>query len=264
MTVTFTARITMSIFCFLRLSETGDAWTSPMLHPISTSQQCFLSSLFSAKEGAHDVSQTPEDVEDFQDETDDGSFSEPISNQHSSKVEDRDAHVAMLNANLQKWTGRGLFAHMFEDTKDKSLHEWDDIHMSSQFAIMSHGSSSGLSGPIINYANFGTCGVLELPRDKLLQFPAYMVAEPGWDQEEWQLALARLKELGTKYSDDPTRQCISMYSGWRCTLPGQRRFYVRDGVVWNLYDQEEKYVGQAVLFDREKITYNDERLHEFL
>jgi hypothetical protein len=23
-------------------------------------------------------------------------------------------------------------------------------------------------------------------------------------------------------------------------------------------------VGQAVLFDREKITYNDERLHEFL
>lgn len=221
----------------------------------------------STVKGTEDNEPSIFDEEDMDDSDDDGSFANPLlQQQQSSKVEDRDAHVAMLNNNLKRWTGRGLFQHMFDDNHDnssKSHHEWDDVHMSSRYAVMSHSSTNGLNGPVLNYANFGACGVFELSRGALLQFPAYCVAEPGWDQEEWSMTLQRLKEQGAKHKDNPTRQCIAGYAGWRCTLPGQRRFYVRDGVVWNCYDDSGEYAGQAILFDREKISYPDESQTDF-
>ena len=126
--------------------------------------------------------------------------------------------------------------------------------MSSRFCLLSHGPVNGLDGPVHNYANFGACGAFQLSRGDLLYMPAARMAEPGMDQQQWSLILERLR-------DEPKeggRGCISKYSGWRCTMPDRRRFYIRDGVVWNCYDDDGSYYGQALMFDREKVTFMDE------
>lgn len=178
---------------------------------------------------------------------------------------DRDRHVDLLDKSLRYWTGRGLFEHMYPETdhdqesvgtteRRPPRHEWDDVHMSSRFCLLSHGSENGLDGPVHNYANFGACGAFQLSRHDLMFMPAARMAEPGMDQREWSMILERLREE----PKEGGRGYITDYRGWRCTMPYQRRFYVRDALVWNCFDENGTYYGQALLFDRERITFMDD------
>jgi hypothetical protein len=137
---------------------------------------------------------------------------------------------------------------------DKKYHEWDDIHMNTRYAILSHSSKDGIDGPVNNYCNFGACGVFEINRDLLLGIPVKCTVNPGWNQDELSIILNRLQERNR--SDDG--QVVTNYSGWRCTLPNQRRFFVKNGLLWNCYDDNGEYYGQALLFDREKIVYEED------
>jgi hypothetical protein len=121
--------------------------------------------------------------------------------------------------------------------------------MSTRFALLSHGHENGLDGPIHNYANFGACGAFQLPREALLQVPAARVASPGVDQQTWSIILQRLRT-------DPDN-VLEDYQGYRSTLRDGRRFYIRDAVVWNCYTDTGEYYGQALLFDRQKVSFAD-------
>jgi hypothetical protein len=266
--------------CVTTTTETTSASSHQLiLQHASTKRFSFykpIGPLFSATEDHRNGGETDRTVHD----NNEIKVSKGSNHHHVDSCHDRDAHVAILDKNLRQWTGRGIFQHMFpsndddthDDDKDdnidesnsttknkeeKKYFEWDDIHMSNRFALLSHGAKDRLDGPVNNYANFGACGAFCISRDVILKTPAFRMAEPGFDQDEWSMKLTKLRQRSRDDSDDSC-QCIEQFCGWRCTIPDQRRFYVKDGIVWNCYDENGDYYGQALLFDREKIMYSDE------
>lgn len=171
---------------------------------------------------------------------------------------DQTVHLSILDRNLKRFSKQGLLEWMGllgnrNDHDDDSSEEgWDDeVHMNLRFALMSHGSVNGMDGPTNNYVNFGACSAFQLSRDALLNMPACRVAAPGLDQEAWSMRLQTLRE-------DP-ENWIDIYQGYRSTLVDGRRFYIRDAVVWNCYTDDGEYYGQAILFDRQKVSYPEQQ-----
>lgn len=155
-------------------------------------------------------------------------------------------HIAILDDNLKRHSKRGLLDRMELEEED----DWEDtVHMSTRYALLSHGGKNGMDGPIHNYVNFGGCSAFQIGRADFLRVPAARVADPGMDQETWSMILQRLKS-------DP-ENVVENYQGYRSTLTDRRRFYIQDAVVWNCFDADGEYYGQAMLFDRQKVAYSD-------
>lgn len=139
------------------------------------------------------------------------------------QVENSTAHVKLLCASFQKWTGKSLI-------KSKELvHEL----YYAPFAVVSHGTEAD---PVFNYANLKAQELWELDLDKFIQLPSRLSAEP------------LLQEVREKFMQEVTKNgFVSNYDGIRISSGG-KRFTIKNTTVWNIVDGNEKYHGQAAMF----------------
>ena len=90
--------------------------------------------------------------------------------------------------------------------------------------------------PRFIYANKAAQACFEYGWDEIVSLPSRLSAEPV-DREERQRLL-----------DDVARHGFATgYSGWRIAKSG-RRFFIEDGVVWQLIDEDGAVRGQAATF----------------
>ncbi len=136
------------------------------------------------------------------------------------------AHVTLLLDSYQRLLKRPLL----EAASGQSLAEQA---FNSSFALLSHNTDND---PLFNYANRTALELFELSWDELIGMPSRYSAEPVNSDERERL----LAEVGSKgYIDN--------YSGVRIAKSG-KRFLIERVVVWNVYDKQQCYYGQAACF----------------
>ncbi|WP_347988092.1 MEKHLA domain-containing protein [Methylomonas sp. AM2-LC] len=101
------------------------------------------------------------------------------------------------------------------------------------FALLSHNTDNE---PLFNYANVTALHLFELEWQELVGMPSRLSAEPMLQMQREQL----LKEVADK-------GYIDHYSGVRIAKSG-KRFLINNAVVWNVYDQQQHFYGQAAYF----------------
>ncbi len=136
------------------------------------------------------------------------------------------AHVTLLLDSYQRLLKRPLL----EAAAGQSLGEQA---FNADFALLSHNTDSD---PLFNYANRTALNLFELPWDELIGMPSRFSAEPVNREERERL----LAEVGSK-------GFIDNYSGVRIAKSG-KRFLIERAVVWNVYDSQQRYYGQAACF----------------
>ena len=90
--------------------------------------------------------------------------------------------------------------------------------------------------PLFNYANKTALALFEIDWQQLIRTPSRLSAEPV-NREQRERLLAQVSNSGF----------ISNYHGVRVSQTG-KRFSINDAVVWNLFDREGGYQGQAACF----------------
>lgn len=143
------------------------------------------------------------------------------------KSEAYEKHAKLLCQSFKRCTGRPL---IFPEPGEKTL----DILFNASFALVSHGTEED---PIFNFGNNTALKLFELTWDEFIALPSRKSAEPI-NREERKRLLNQVTQRG--YIDD--------YSGVRISSTG-KRFLIRQATVWNVVDEEEKYRGQAAVFD---------------
>lgn len=175
-------------------------------------------------------------------------------------VQDRESHILLLDRSLRNLTGRGITDRVGSSNDD------DDICAlltSSRYALYSHGvlKPEMIDGPVNNFANFGALATFGVTYKQFVQIPSSRIAPPGFHQIQLCQTLEAL-ELGTsRIAAEGTQQrgvggFIEGYCGMRNRLDLQHQgftFRINDAVLWNIFDDEGKYCGQATFFDREAI-----------
>jgi hypothetical protein len=137
------------------------------------------------------------------------------------------AHVALLLDNYQRLLGRPLL----EVAEGQSLAE---RVFNADFALLSHNTDAD---PLFNYANRTALDLFELSWDEMMGMPSRFSAEPV-NREERDRLLAQVSHQGF----------IDNYSGVRIAKNG-KRFLIRQAVVWDVYDDQQRYYGQAACFN---------------
>ena len=103
------------------------------------------------------------------------------------------------------------------------------------FALVSHDTASD---PVFNYANLKALELFELSWEDFTRLPSRLSAEPV-NQVERKRLLAEVTEKGY----------IDHYEGVRISSTG-KRFLIKNAVVWNLIDKNQRYKGQAAWFEQ--------------
>lgn len=103
------------------------------------------------------------------------------------------------------------------------------------FAVVSHDTASD---PVFNYANLKALELFELSWEDFTCLPSRLSAEPV-NQAERDRLLAEVTEKGY----------IDHYQGVRISSTG-KQFLIKNAVVWNLNDKNQRYKGQAAWFDQ--------------
>jgi len=137
-------------------------------------------------------------------------------------------HIAVLDANLQRFTGRSLIdVNVQGEQLAKAVFE-------APFAVVSHNNDND---PVFNYANRTAMELFEVNWQGLTNMPSRLSAEAENREER-----AKLLEKVTK------NNFIDDYSGVRISAKG-KRFKIDHAVVWNLY-HGDVYYGQAAMFSQ--------------
>lgn len=103
----------------------------------------------------------------------------------------------------------------------------------ASFVLLSHGTEDD---PVFNFGNKLATELFAVPFKELIRLPSRKSAQPV-SQAERNHLLRQVTEQG--FIDD--------YRGVRISATG-RRFYIENARVWNLYDGEGQYYGQAAMF----------------
>lgn len=106
---------------------------------------------------------------------------------------------------------------------------WD-----APFVVVAHDTRQP---PVLFYGNRCALELWQATWDELTSMPSAQTAEPG-ERE----ARARLLEQVAQ------RGWIDNYRGVRISRAG-RRFEISDAFVWNIYDEEQRFLGQAATFE---------------
>jgi PAS domain-containing protein len=138
-------------------------------------------------------------------------------------------HVDLLTGNYRNLLGKELLS---ERQSNKSLAQ-GLFH--APFIVLSHNSDAD---PVFNYANLAALELFGFSWDEFTTLPSRLSAEPIHQLEREKL-LAEVNRKGY----------LESYQGIRITKKGDR-FLIRDVVVWNLFDLDGQYVGQAARFER--------------
>jgi hypothetical protein len=144
-------------------------------------------------------------------------------------VTDLSRHVAILRDNYQRWTGRHLIA---PDFIGESAVQWLDT---ATFAVVSH---NVCQDPVFNYANRAALELFGMTWTQFTAMPSRLSAGV-MDRNERTRLLDQVSRDG--YIDN--------YRGIRIAADG-RRFMICDATVWNLFDEQNSYCGQAALIPR--------------
>lgn len=132
-----------------------------------------------------------------------------------------------------------LLVDSYQDLLNRPLIQIDtSLNLGQQlweadFALLSHNADAD---PLFNYGNRMALQAFELSWQELIGMPSRFSAEPVHRQEREQL-LAKVERQG--FIDD--------YCGVRIAKSG-KRFLIRQAVVWNVYDKQQNYYGQAACF----------------
>ncbi len=135
-------------------------------------------------------------------------------------------HVALLLESYRLLLNRNLIEPILGISPARQIFEAD-------FALVSHNTDPD---PLFNYANRTALALFEFSWAEFVGMPSRFSAEPVNRQERDRL-LAEVTARG--YIDD--------YSGIRIAKTG-KRFEIKHAVVWNVFDKQANYYGQAACF----------------
>lgn len=137
-------------------------------------------------------------------------------------------HTALLRNSFRQLLGRDLLDADLENS------EFAKRLFLAPFAVLSHNTDPD---PVFNYANSKALELFELDWEALTKLPSRYSAETINQQARSQL-LKKVSRDG--YIED--------YQGIRISKTG-KRFQIKHAIVWNLYDNEQRYCGQAAYFN---------------
>ncbi|WP_271274243.1 MEKHLA domain-containing protein [Aliamphritea hakodatensis] len=137
-------------------------------------------------------------------------------------------HLDNVMASYMRFFDELLISGISRETDSIAEHLWR-----ADFVLLSHG---GGSDPVFNFGNRMALELFEMDYAALTALPSRQSAEPVSQEERNQL-LAQVTAFG----------CIDHYRGVRISATG-KRFYIENARVWNLYDPEGNYTGQAAMF----------------
>lgn len=141
-------------------------------------------------------------------------------------VLDLSRHVAILQESYRHWTGKRLIA---ADLSGDAAVRWLDA---APFALVSHDIRPD---PIFNYANRVGLQLFGMTLEQFTALPSRLSAEP-LEQDKRAHVMAQVSRDGY----------IECYCGMRIAGDG-RKFMIRDTTVWNLFDENGAYYGQAAM-----------------
>lgn len=137
------------------------------------------------------------------------------------------AQSEIIAESFKRWLGRHLVP------PGLSREETALAMMKAPFVIASTDASPD---PVLNYGNRTALSLWELDWGLFTQTLGRQTAEP-LEQEARQKFLEEVKQNGF----------VDHYAGIRISSTG-RRFQIHRAIVWNLFDEEESFYGQAVMF----------------
>lgn len=138
-------------------------------------------------------------------------------------------HSRVLLDSYRHWTGRELLAEQGDaEQTARALFE-------APFAVLSGGPQED---QVLNYGNLTTLRLWEMDWETLVRTPSRYTAEP-MHRDERAVFLQRVRDHG--YVDD--------YQGIRISSTG-KRFRIEQATVWNLIDEQGRFLGQAATFKR--------------
>lgn len=124
------------------------------------------------------------------------------------------------------------------ESKD-SINILADKLYNAPFVVLSHNTAND---PIFNYANRMAQNLFEMDWEEITSIPSRYSAEAP-NREERAKLLHEVAERGY----------IKNYEGIRIAK-SQKRFRIESAIVWNIYDNENIYKGQAATFSKWKFT----------
>lgn len=131
-------------------------------------------------------------------------------------------------SSFKHWTGKRLLE--IEVTSE----ELAEALFMAPFPVASHGTEAD---PIYNYGNRLALELWQLDWDNFIKMPSRNSAE-RLEQTERQRLLKETQAKG-----------ICNWQGVRISSKGQR-FFVRDGLIWNLLDEQNQICGQAATYSQ--------------
>lgn len=129
---------------------------------------------------------------------------------------------------FEYWTGNLLL-----DVAETPI-EMAKALFSAPFILVSHGTESE---PIFNYGNQQALTLWEFSWEEFTKLPSRQSAE-AMVQSERDRLLAKTSNQG-----------FCHYSGVRISKTG-KRFYIEDGIIWNVVDDKNQKWGQAAVFSK--------------
>jgi len=137
-----------------------------------------------------------------------------------------EAHIALLLNSYQHLLKQPLLETSTGLSMGQQVFEAD-------FALLSHNTDDD---PLFNYSNNTALKLFGFSWDEFIGMPSRLSAEPI-NRHERERLLAQVTVNG--YIDN--------YSGLRIAKTGQR-FLIQRAIVWNIYDKQQHYYGQAAWF----------------
>lgn len=179
-------------------------------------------------------------------------------------VQNREKHVTLLDQSLRELTGRGIVERVGLSNENDSI---SALLTNSRYALYSHGilKPDMIDGAIHNYANFAALAFFGVTYKQFVQIPCSRIAPPGFHQTRLNEIMEELEQqvetsemeiakVGSSTQGVGCGGFIENYCGLRCRLDLRHQgltFKIKNAVIWNIFDDEGKYYGQATLFDRE-------------
>jgi hypothetical protein len=141
--------------------------------------------------------------------------------------EDIVRHSTLLATSFTRITGQQLLE---QDLKEQELAE---ALYQAPFVLLSHGTQPD---PVFNYANRTAQRLWEMEWAQFTALPSRFSAEP--------VAMAERQAL---MEEARQKGYISNYTGVRISSTG-KRFIIKNALLWNIYDDQQTYRGQAAVF----------------
>jgi hypothetical protein len=160
------------------------------------------------------------------------------------RVPDIDQWIRFCSNSLQQATGKTLY----EEISDPSIQTSAGLHNNERYAVLSHGTQDD---PIYNYFNRAALLTFQYPEDEVYSIPSRYSAPAGPSREEREQLMKRsVQDVWQRYPK-------AVRQGKNGDI-----FQLTNVLLWNVYDDDGNRVGQAALFDRDKIIQLAETLEQ--